>query len=106
MIKCKSPGNLIMVLTLLSVVIITIVSCSDNVDKVRVTGNNIASMSQVVIDYNLCGGCDSCFARCPVKAVSKTSLDNSPVYLIDPQKCIRCGICIKVCPFNAISWKH
>jgi len=106
MIKCKSICHMILLVSLLSLIVCMVVSCSDNVDKMHVTGNGITCKAQVVIDYGLCGSCDTCFTQCPVKAITKTELDGILVYIIDPEKCLKCGICIEKCPYDAITWKH
>jgi len=98
---------------LLFVIIITAlcgISCTDSIDKLKVSGDvsREASGASVVIDANVCYGCsyEYCYRRCPVDAVSKTTIDNRTYYIIDPEKCIKCGICIENCPFDAITWKQ
>jgi Fe-S-cluster-containing hydrogenase component 2 len=87
-----------------------VASCTDSVDKISVSGNTNKELAgaNVVIDANVCYGCiyEYCYRRCPVKAVSKTKIENRTYYIIDPEKCIKCGICIESCPFDAITWKQ
>jgi|GEM_PF-622252 len=101
---------------LLALIAVAAFSCSDSVDKVRVTGadaitnaTDSGTKPSVVIDASICYGCsyEYCYVRCPTGAVSKTVLENNRrAYIIDPEKCIKCGICIDLCPFDAITWKH
>jgi Fe-S-cluster-containing hydrogenase component 2 len=88
-----------------------LMSCSDSIDKVTVSNSDAEVHSvgaSLVIDASICYGCapQSCYVRCPSKAVSKREIGNRTVYLIDPEMCTKCGICIKVCPFDAITWKQ
>jgi NADP-reducing hydrogenase subunit HndC len=93
---------------LLSGITVNLFSCSDSVEKVRVTGTDVTAKSNVVIDGEICYGCvwESCKTFCPQNAVSKNQIGERSVFIIDPQKCIKCGICIQKCPFDAITWKH
>jgi NADP-reducing hydrogenase subunit HndC len=99
---------MVLFVALLSGVTLNLLSCSDSVEKVRVTGTDVNAKSTVVIDGEICYGCvlESCKTLCPQKAVSKSQIGNRSVFIIDPQKCIKCGICIEKCPFDAITWKH
>ncbi len=94
----------------ITLITLCIASCTDSVDKISVSGdtNEKVSGANVVIDANVCYGCSYqyCYTRCPVGAVSKTTIENRDYYIIDPEKCIKCGICIESCPFDAITWKQ
>lgn len=104
MTKSKFIYSAVSLIVLLSMLVLA--SCSDNVDKMRITGNGITCKAEVVINYSSCKSCDTCFRRCPEQAISKKDLAGWTTYIIDPDRCIKCGICIEDCPYNAISWKH
>jgi NAD-dependent dihydropyrimidine dehydrogenase PreA subunit len=53
------------------------------------------------IDKEVCVGCGSCAANCPVEAIKATD-DNK--YAIG-DTCVECGACAANCPVNAISQK-
>jgi ferredoxin len=46
-------------------------------------------------DMNICSQCGVCIRLCPMKAISKDTLD------INEDKCIRCFCCVKRCPKKA-----
>jgi Na+-translocating ferredoxin:NAD+ oxidoreductase subunit B len=46
-----------------------------------------------------CGGCATCVARCPVKAI----LLNNGIPVIDPSRCIGCGLCVTGCPTRTLT---
>jgi ferredoxin len=82
-----------------------LVSCSDSVEKLSVTGTS--SSASVVVDAEKCTWCGICYRACPAGAISENVFVNSDyAYIIDPQKCLRCGVCIGKCPYGAISWKR
>jgi NADP-reducing hydrogenase subunit HndC len=51
------------------------------------------------IDPELCTGCMSCAAQCPVQCI--TGKKKEP-HVIDAEKCLRCGICKETCKFEAV----
>lgn len=106
--QCKAPKHCLEMLISVICVLLCIVSCSDTVEKVHLTGTDIQVHTTAVIDAQICGGCvyESCTKVCAQNAVSKYEIDNRAVYVIDPQKCTRCGECIRQCPFGAIKWKY
>ena len=53
------------------------------------------------IDKEVCVGCGSCAANCPVEAIKAT--DDSKYAIGDA--CVECGACAANCPVNAISQK-
>lgn len=55
----------------------------------------------MVVNKNVCIGCQTCIGCCPVGAISL--VDGKAK--IDPAKCIKCGTCKAVCPVSAISDK-
>ncbi|NLD91584.1 MAG: 4Fe-4S binding protein [Fibrobacter sp.] len=93
-----------------TMIALLIVTCTDSIDKISVSGDTNQEMSgaTVFIDANVCYGCsyENCYTRCPVKAVSRTKIGERTYFIIDPEKCIKCGICIESCPFDAITWKQ
>jgi 2-oxoglutarate ferredoxin oxidoreductase subunit delta len=63
---------------------------------------------KVIINIELCKGCELCTEVCPVKilVMEKSVLNQSgylPAKVIDMDKCIACGNCAVVCPDSAIS---
>ena len=96
------------VLLVLNTTMLNLVSCSDSLEKIKVTGVNVTAKSSVVINANICFGCadEYCKTLCPQKAVSKKQIKNRTILIIDPELCSKCGICIETCPFGAITWKH
>lgn len=61
----------------------------------------------VVIDENLCKGCNYCVNECP-KGVIALRMDVSKkgynlAYLLHPELCIKCRKCEYCCPEMAIS---
>lgn len=50
------------------------------------------------INKEICIGCGTCEAECPVGAIS---VDEDGKYCIDPEKCVECGACAGVCPVDA-----
>lgn len=55
-------------------------------------------MARLIIDKDLCNGCESCIPACPFGALSM----KEGVAVVD-EKCTFCGACVDVCPVNAIS---
>lgn len=106
--KISIKKIMVLFVALLSGISLNLLSCSDSVEKICVTGADVTAKSTVVINGEICYGCvsESCKILCPQKAVSKNRIGSRSVYIIDPQKCIKCGICIEKCPIDAITWKH
>ncbi|MBQ7646506.1 MAG: 4Fe-4S binding protein [Clostridia bacterium] len=50
------------------------------------------------INKDLCIGCGSCAAECPIEAI-KAGEDGK--YVINADDCIDCGTCASVCPVEA-----
>ena len=46
-----------------------------------------------------CTGCQACFRKCPVEAISG---ERKKPHVIDQSKCIKCGICMDTCRFDAV----
>jgi len=51
------------------------------------------------VDIELCNGCESCLAVCPVQAISME--DEKAV--VNSAECIGCGVCVLECPTEALS---
>jgi len=60
------------------------------------------SPEKAYVITELCNGCSSCVATCPVKAIA---MENEKAK-IDPFQCIGCGACIPICPQAAIDFKN
>lgn len=54
-----------------------------------------------IVDIELCNGCESCVAACPVNAISMNKKDEKAVVNVDD--CIGCGLCVVECAPGAIS---
>ena len=50
----------------------------------------------VILNKNICIGCQACVGFCPIGAMRKSKLR------IEPFKCISCGACVRACPENAL----
>ena len=57
------------------------------------------NLTKIVIDKELCKGCDLCRKACPVSAISG---EPGQKHEIDQSKCIKCRTCMATCPFKAI----
>jgi 4Fe-4S ferredoxin len=64
---------------------------------------------QLVLDKNLCVGCDICKTVCPKEAITVTKIEKKPGeraqkprVKVDLEKCYYCGVCNSICPFGAI----
>jgi len=51
------------------------------------------------VDIDLCNGCESCLAACPVSAIS---MDDEKA-VVNTAECIGCGVCVVECPTGATS---
>ncbi len=58
------------------------------------------NLTEIMIDKELCRGCDLCKKACPVQAISG---EPGQKHEIDQSKCIKCRTCVGTCPFKAIS---
>jgi len=54
-----------------------------------------------IVDIELCNGCESCIAACPVNAISMNKRDEKAV--INIADCIGCGLCVVECATGALS---
>lgn len=52
----------------------------------------------VVVDQDVCVGCDNCVSVCPVDAISM----NDDKAVIDQELCTECEACVGECPVEAI----
>jgi len=50
----------------------------------------------VILNKNICIGCQACVGFCPIGAMRKSDVR------IEPFKCISCGACVRACPTNAL----
>lgn len=67
-------------------------------------------MAIIVIDKELCKGCELCVHFCPKKNISMDDQYNSKGIrfscFIDDGECTGCAICAKICPDVAIEvWR-
>jgi nitroreductase/NAD-dependent dihydropyrimidine dehydrogenase PreA subunit len=59
-------------------------------------------MDQIIVDENLCTGCESCVEVCPRDSLG---LNKEGFIVMVNERCHSCGHCISVCPENALSHK-
>jgi anaerobic carbon-monoxide dehydrogenase iron sulfur subunit len=50
----------------------------------------------VLLDKDICIGCQACVGFCPIGAMRKADVR------IEPFKCISCGSCVRACPEKAL----
>ncbi len=50
----------------------------------------------VILNKNVCIGCQACVGFCPIGAMRKSDTR------IEPFKCISCGACVRACPNDAL----
>lgn len=65
-------------------------------------------MAKIIVDENLCKGCELCVTACPRGLLTlDTARINAKGYhpstLTDPDKCIGCAMCAMMCPDVAIT---
>ena len=58
-------------------------------------------MDQIIVDKDLCTGCESCVEVCPRDSLA---LNDGCITMVN-ERCHSCGHCISVCPENALSHK-
>jgi Na+-translocating ferredoxin:NAD+ oxidoreductase RNF subunit RnfB len=54
----------------------------------------------MIIDEDMCSGCELCVERCPVGAIS---MQEDGVAQVTHEKCLGCGVCEVVCGQGAMS---
>jgi Fe-S-cluster-containing hydrogenase component 2 len=54
----------------------------------------------MIIDEDMCSGCELCVDRCPVGAIS---MREDGVAQVTHEKCLGCGVCEVVCGQGAMS---
>ncbi len=64
-------------------------------------------MPKVIVENDVCKGCEMCVAACPksILALDKKTTNGKgyhPVHVTDPDACIGCGSCAIMCPDMAI----
>jgi 2-oxoglutarate ferredoxin oxidoreductase subunit delta len=61
----------------------------------------------IVVDVELCKGCEVCKANCPTKTIGMEQKVNSKgyhyAYMETPETCIGCTNCATVCPDGVIT---
>lgn len=64
-------------------------------------------VAYVVIDAEVCKGCELCIAACAKGALSMGETQNSkgylPSFLSQPEKCNGCTLCAIMCPDSCIT---
>lgn len=64
-------------------------------------------MSKIIVDENLCKGCEMCVHACPkhIIALAKEKINEKgyhPAILINEDECSGCAACATMCPDVAI----
>lgn len=63
-------------------------------------------MPQIVVNPDLCKGCELCVHACPQKILAMGKQSNSKGFfyaeLVEPKRCIGCRLCCIACPDVAI----
>ena len=66
-------------------------------------------MSNIVIDRDLCKGCELCVNACPQKILAMGREINAKGYFFasvaEPKRCIGCRLCCITCPDMAIAMR-
>jgi 2-oxoglutarate ferredoxin oxidoreductase subunit delta len=66
-------------------------------------------MSQILIEPDLCKGCELCVHACPQQILGMTTEINAKGYfyaqVVEPQRCIGCRLCCITCPDVAIEMR-
>lgn len=67
----------------------------------------LLQMPKVIVDNNICKGCEMCVAACPksILALDRLITNNKgyhPAHVTDESQCTGCGSCTIMCPDVAI----
>lgn len=67
----------------------------------------LLQMPKVIVDNNICKGCEMCVIACPksILALDRSITNNKgyhPVHVTDGSQCTGCGSCTIMCPDVAI----
>ena len=67
----------------------------------------LLQMPKVIVDNNICKGCEMCDAACPksILALDRSITNNKgyhPAHVTDESQCTGCGSCTIMCPDVAI----
>ncbi len=61
---------------------------------------------RIVIDREMCKGCEYCMITCPLGIIMIEENFNKkgfmPAFCVDPEKCTGCSMCARMCPEIAI----
>ena len=52
----------------------------------------------VIINPDVCSGCNSCVEVCPMDIFAPNSVKGGPPYMLHYEECVRCGCCVLHCP--------
>jgi coenzyme F420 hydrogenase subunit beta len=68
----------------------------------------IGKTIKAVIDTDLCHGCGTCVAACPLAAIEMIRDDSRGLYIprIDFTLCDKCSTCLKVCPGHSVDFNQ
>jgi len=61
-----------------------------------------------VVKEDLCAGCGTCLALCPLSAINMVKDNSRGIYVpqIDWETCNHCGICFEVCPGHLVDFEQ
>lgn len=68
--------------------------------------NPMTPTQVVVINYELCNGCNECVNICRTQTIMPNPEKDKPPVVIYPDECWFCGSCVEVCPAEAILLRH
>ncbi len=86
-------------------------------EKVYAVPNVNAPNAPVIIDDELCIGCNKCVEICMIDVFIPNPVAGKPPLTLHPDECWYCGSCVLICPipgaitFNwpmmqRVNWKH
>jgi ferredoxin len=77
--------------------------CSGMTSEVIVSS---ATGMPVVIDDDLCTGCNECVDVCRVHMILPNQESGMPPHVCYPEECWYCGCCVYFCPTGAVSLRY
>ncbi len=77
-----------------------------NDNNVNLTPNPMTPSEAVVIDEELCTGCNKCVEACKTQTLMPHPEKDKPPVVIYPDECWFGGCCVAECPEGAITIKH